>query len=467
MADTPSRLIVYEDERLTLLISRLHTHLQRAGYQHAQVDAIKDADLFLNKAGDQIIANLFTFERFGRQLALRPEFTALAVQRYIQTHPDGKAVIRWQFNGSVFRDDYRRKGQDYQIMSAGAELFGMQDAVLADAEIISLATTGLTQVTGINTVKIVVGHIGLVRALLATYELDSRTERLILNNLNAMATGMTSPDDIMMQFDRYVSVQDPALQHDDTGQTAHEDARRMLDVMLDATERGATMGGRKREDIVNRMIKKRRLAARRQTIMDAVTHIHRFVTIHGSLDAVYNNFEETTTDPHFKRLLNEWRQSIDLLREMTGQDVQIDINTGLARDWNYYSGMVFELVDSQTDTRYGGGGRYDELVRMVGDDVDVPAVGFAYDIDAVLTRASYTQGSSGKIFNMVSTTGNHTHTFAWADALRGAGLSVALQEASYSGDNIIRVTETNATFGDQTAQTPEQLIAIIQGKQSQ
>ena len=78
MQETASHgTMIYENAKLTSFVNQVHQHMSRYGYQHAQVPAIAPADLFLAKAGDQIIMNLFTFDRFGQQLALRPEFTAL------------------------------------------------------------------------------------------------------------------------------------------------------------------------------------------------------------------------------------------------------------------------------------------------------------------------------------------------------------------------------------------------------
>ena len=76
------------------------------GYERIETPIIQPAELFLTKAGDQIINRLFTFERMGRQLALRPEFTALAAHTYVTRYPEAPhPVVRWQFSGSIFEED--------------------------------------------------------------------------------------------------------------------------------------------------------------------------------------------------------------------------------------------------------------------------------------------------------------------------------------------------------------------------
>ena len=56
----------------------------------------------------------------------------------------------------------------------------------------------------------------------------------------------------------------------------------------------------------------------------------------------------------------------------------------MARGIAYYTGIVFELLDGNSGLSLGGGGRYDGLARNMGSPRDVPALGFAYDLDRLL-----------------------------------------------------------------------------------
>ncbi len=98
------------------LTDSLQYELSLYGYEVIETPMIEPADLFLTRAGDQLITRLFTFERYGQQLALRPEFTAAAAHRYTQSHTH--EVARWQFCGPVFEDNPGRR--EYQLLSMGA-----------------------------------------------------------------------------------------------------------------------------------------------------------------------------------------------------------------------------------------------------------------------------------------------------------------------------------------------------------
>ncbi len=49
----------------------------------------------------------------------------------------------------------------------------------------------------------------------------------------------------------------------------------------------------------------------------------------------------------------------------------------------YYTGAIFEITAGD-GLSLGGGGRYDGLVRALGGDDGVPALGFAYSMDQVV-----------------------------------------------------------------------------------
>ena len=67
-------------------------------------------------------------------------------------------------------------------------------------------------------------------------------------------------------------------------------------------------------------------------------------------------------------------------------DSKIILDLGIARGFSYYTGTVFELVGRSGDksVSFGGGGRYDELVRILGGDANIPALGFAYSLDTII-----------------------------------------------------------------------------------
>jgi ATP phosphoribosyltransferase regulatory subunit len=71
----------------------------------------------------------------------------------------------------------------------------------------------------------------------------------------------------------------------------------------------------------------------------------------------------------------------ELQRRGAADRVQIDL--GLLRDLNYYSGAILEVYDPALGYVLGGGGRYDGLMKQFG--LDLSAAGFALYLDRVHT----------------------------------------------------------------------------------
>ena len=272
-----------QDQVVNLLASRLDQFMTRYGYEKIETPIIQPAELFLTKAGDQIIHRLFTFERLGRQLALRPEFTALAAHTYAtQFTAEPLQVVRWQFGGPVFED----ASGDYQSFSIGAELLGMSGAI-AEAEIIALAANGAAD-SGLERWSLVIGHAQLMRVLLERFKLDNRTQRFLLHHLPALKQSGKSY--ILDQLDKLL-----------LGKGAQEDlgienvseisTQQMLDVLLDATQHGTTMGGRTRHDIVRRLLQKRQRATERGQVVAALDFLEAWSAISAPPETAFGLIE--------------------------------------------------------------------------------------------------------------------------------------------------------------------------------
>lgn len=408
--------IRYESQRASRLMSALHDTLALSGYQVLETPIIEAADLFLTKAGDQLINKMFTFERLGRQLALRPEFTAAAAHHYAQQADN--AIVRWQFGGLIFEDAPDDIQQNYQRLSIGAELMGMEGAA-ADAEILGLVAQGITS-QGIANWRLVVGHVGLMRFLLNRFDLDNRTQRFLLNHLQMLKTGGKAQ--VLHQLDHALLGvdSDSGIPTDsNTDNMTAVNTQQMLNILLDATERGMTMGGRTREDIARRLLQKRQRAADRQQIVAALDFLENWSVINGSVKDTFRAIESfiAADDSASQMLLAEWRHTVEILEAYEIPLDHILIQPDLARSWDYYTGMVFELR-VKDDIHAGGGGRYDELVSLIGGEKRVPAVGFAYYIDQLLAVVPDSHSDNRLTVCIPLTEDNEKPASQWAHQLR-------------------------------------------------
>jgi histidyl-tRNA synthetase len=416
------------------VINQFRELISLYGYEVLDLPVLEAADLFLVKAGDQVINQLFTFERNGQQLALRPEFTAAAAYHYRQLHAYENPVVRWQFVGPVFIDEADNALKEQ--LSLGAELIGMAGPV-ADAEIMGMAVAGLRRV-GLNNLRLTLGHTGLVRRLLARFNLDSRTTRFLLHHLSRLKDeGKVA---VLGSLDQLLLGRAVSEGEADAVWSA-VNTQQMLDVLLDTTQRGITMGGRTRQDIAQRLLQKRQRFAERHQIIPALDLLEDLLHISGSPSTALPAIRALLlplNDAAINAIITDWEETIALLRAYGIPDDMITVAPHLARGWEYYTGMVFELWSG--GAHLGGGGRYDELVRLLGGGDDVPAVGFAYYMDELLEQIS--DVSSTPAMRLLHT-GNPGAAVDWAQALRNRGLAVRMMmvgqpaELEVSGDGSI------------------------------
>lgn len=404
----------YDPEQFRRVLAVLEHHMGLFGYRSFFVPTIENADLFLIKAGDQIIKQLFTFERHNQQLALRPEFTAAAAYYYAQRYSDETPVVRWRFSGSVFED--APEGARERL-SAGAELIGLSGPA-ADAEIIALAAQGLIAL-GLFDWRLTIGHTRIIRQVLSQYAFDSRTERFLLHHLPILRGTQANWEFLAARLDAFLDQADQSapppslLPH-----TAATD---------EPAQPPENSSGRTPEDVARRLRQKQQRRARRDDILNAFHELERWANLNDDdPEAIFNAMTTLAgSNPQAQTTLTEWRQTMDLVYAYKISFKQIQLQPALARSWDYYTGIVFELTTGD-GMHLGGGGRYDELVQLIGRPQPAPAVGFAYYLDAILSR--FPLHSDNAVNGVMLTFPAEQALLAveWAQVFRQHGMSITL-----------------------------------------
>ncbi len=138
---------------------RLETAFRRAaelsGFAEVRTPLIEQTALFAREIGestDVVEKEMYSFERHGDALTVRPEGTAGAARAYVEHGVHAKEpVSRWYYIGPMFRGERPAKGRYRQFHQAGGEHFG-DAGPLCDAEMVaflmgffeSIGITGLS-----------------------------------------------------------------------------------------------------------------------------------------------------------------------------------------------------------------------------------------------------------------------------------------------------------------------------------
>jgi histidyl-tRNA synthetase len=291
-----------------------HYRSVAAHFAFEQVDApmLEPAELFIRKAGEEIIDQLYHFELHDRHLALRPEFTP-SLARMVQARAGGlRLPIRWFSIPQCWRYERMTRGRKREHYQWNMDIWG-EPGVAAEAELIA-ACFELFERVGLERQDIVmrINSRSLVEEALTAGPLATRPEVFAPLCIAVDKLGRIGPEGV-------------------------------IDLLTDPA--GAIRLDKPEAQSVVEM-----LAA--DNLDDAAAHA-----------------------PADSPALADLRRLFELL-DAYGIAESVAFDASVVRGLAYYTGIVFEAFDCRGELRsICGGGRYDRLLESLGGKA-MPAAGF-------------------------------------------------------------------------------------------
>jgi histidyl-tRNA synthetase len=376
--------------RIDAVRRRLEATFARYGYRRVDVPVIEPAELHLRKSGLEIISKLYAFDDLGgRRLCLRPELTA-SVVRAMVGQPAPRLPVKVFSSGPVFRYERPSKGRYRQFTQSGIELVGATGA-LADAEVISLAMDALDRL-GLTEYRVTVGHVGILAELLTKLGLSGRLRAQLMESLEeARRHGLDAVRAQLRELDPELFEPQPTGDAEAAAVLALVDGRSETDVRASLAGLLAQMGaerlGRRSEaDVVDRLLRKLHPRSHREAVERALEFIERLGAVRGApQDALAAGRELLDAYGLSDDSLQSLEQTIELLLAFGADLGRVELDLGLSRGLQYYTGMVFEIDHAGlgSESQLCGGGRYDDLFRALGARQAVPALGFAFGVERI------------------------------------------------------------------------------------
>lgn len=107
--------------------------------------------------------------------------------------------------------------------------------------------------------------------------------------------------------------------------------------------------------------------------------IWQLIDFKGDSPSIIDEAEELLRDiPEMEEVIENINNILNRLHQMDVDEYEIDL--GVARGLEYYTGSVFEVYFE--DIQLGGGGRYDGLIDSLGGE-STPAVGVGFGVDRI------------------------------------------------------------------------------------
>ncbi len=149
------------------------------GYKEIITPVVESYELLTAKAGDEVRSRMFAFKDLGgRNVALRPEFTASVARLVATSMKNEPKPFRIFCMGSTYRYDEPQRGRYREFWQSDFELVGTFRPE-ADAEILML-TDSLCQKVGLKKFSLKVGHVGILRGILGQEKVTEKDQNAIM-----------------------------------------------------------------------------------------------------------------------------------------------------------------------------------------------------------------------------------------------------------------------------------------------
>ena len=385
-------------ERLRSAMDELRTHLSEQGYRLVDTPLLEETELFVRKSGGELSGSLYTFtDPGGHSVSLRPEFTSSVIRHFIESRAALKLPIRLQYSGPVFRYIPSDGNGRRQFTQVGAEVIGDGDGDV-DSEMVWLAWAGLKRLK-LEEFRVRVGHLQVLHKILSTFGLSEAARLFIISNTQALGHGSVDVSSLMERARQVgilrggIDLGIEATLEDMSRETAEEFIQGVLRESMPVP-----VGRRTTDQIVARLLRKVGESDDPGVFEEALSLVEGLSKLSGAPQKV---LEQARSIPAVRDLdataFDGLGSLLELLSKRGVPEADIVVDLGLARGISYYTGVIFELeTAASAGGSLGGGGRYDGLIKALGCEDDVPALGFAYNLEQIMDTLSAQQTPAGK-----------------------------------------------------------------------
>ena len=329
--------------------------LERWGYQEVSTPTFEHLELFTKKSGASVMEEIYSFpDKGGRDLALRPELTAPVMRMYVSELQNSPKPQRLCYFGNCFRYERPQKGRFREFWQLGAELIGGAKPD-SEAEAVALADQMLKSV-GVKG-DIHIGYLGLIRSLLGKIEAQHRP--LVMRMIDKKER------EALEAF-----LQEIGQSHLGLLELIDLKGIEALDKAVEIAQDLGTRSAREPSDILASKVPSEPSQAGRSSARQG-----RSVGAELRLD--------------------EFQETVNLL-EAYGVEFQIDF--GIVRGLEYYSGTVFEIYAEGlgAQRQICGGGTY-ELASLFGGK-ETSSTGFGLGFDRIMEIVQIKEGRRSPVF---------------------------------------------------------------------
>ena len=332
---------------------------KKKGFKVKEFENIIESKIIIERSGEIFKKSLLSFEDDnGNNFSLRPDLTISACLDYI------KNIKKGIYKYAYFDQAYRRTFSKESLVrnQLGCEIIGSTSFKL-NLEIINLIDQSLKKVSNKKT-TIKINDINIFYSLVDSLKLPSRWSLRLKRHF-------WRPEYFSELISRLSSNSDIQKNVFELDKKSYFKMRKL--------DQNSMIAGRKISEILKRFEKK---------IKEPRSNIHgkrvaRIVNKFLKINCSFKNAKSELKNFEAKNNLNLKLDGFDIFNlNFKNNDVIFSSNIG--RNVEYYTGLVFEIIKKTKNLNLASGGRYDNLIQILGASKKIPAIGGAINYDNLL-----------------------------------------------------------------------------------
>lgn len=360
----------------------------RFGYDRVEPPIIEPADVFIERSGEEIRRRLYIVsDPTGQELCLRPDLTIPVCRLFLRSGAPTPA--RLSYCGPAFRFEPSESGRSCQFLQAGVEALGHEDREAADAEILAACVEAVER-AGLGRLTIEIGDLGLFHGLIDGLPVPdgwrarlrrhaARPDRLRAAIARLREQGGDAADARRRAFLEALTLLDDAQ------------AQSVVAEVLNLAEI-AQGGGRSAAEIAERFLDQAADTATGGLPGELVDAIERYFKIEGTPNNILKSIRDLagSVGLDLATEIGAFERRLDLLGRLGIAAERLVFSAEYRTTLRYYTGFTFRILTPDgkgSGCEIAGGGRYDDLLRLLGAPSDLPAVGCAVHLDDLILRA--------------------------------------------------------------------------------
>tara|TARA_B100000965_G_scaffold244203_1_gene204904 strand:+ start:144 stop:1181 length:1038 start_codon:yes stop_codon:yes gene_type:complete len=325
------------------------------GFVLLEPDVLLDSDYIIERSGEKFKSSMFTFNREdGKTMCLRPDLTVASCISFLQKKTPSKIY----YSGQAYRRS-SIKGSSLINDQLGIEILGSKNQTQDDLKVINTILNSVKKIKS-KKIQIKVGDVSLFKNLINALDMPERWKLRLIRHFWRPRYFQ----ELLKRLEKNTDIDAVAF-----------DADKKRFYEMKKLDHGKVIAGRSILEILNRFDKKIKDPRSFKDGKKIVKIIKSFLKINCRLSELDNKLLGFAKKNNLSKKIFKDLKSIQNLKKLN-QDVNFIVNFG--RDIEYYTGIVFEVFSGKKEIARGG--RYDDLLKSLGANKNIPAVGAAINL---------------------------------------------------------------------------------------